>query len=116
MRRTTIRKQTPTDLIERFGEWRLNSNFAELHKNDDTVVMFSTGVFKLLKTFISNPNKILSRDDLILLTQGRDAFPYERSIDNMISRLRRKIETDISKSICIKTVWDGCYKFINNDS
>lgn len=97
--------------FDSFGQWRLNNNLAELHNTDNTVVMLSTGEHKLLKVFIENPNKILSRDDLISLTQGRDSFPYERSIDNMISRLRRKIEADLSKPTYILTVWGGGYKF-----
>lgn len=120
LRRTNIKHDTikPGDThsnFDTFGDWRLNNNLAELNNSDKTVVMLSTGEFKLLKVFIENPNKILTRDDLISLTQGRDSFPYERSIDNMISRLRRKIETDQAKPVYIQTVWGGGYKFYPNN-
>jgi two-component system OmpR family response regulator len=114
LRRTTANRDAGQSDFEAFGEWRLNNNLAELQHSDNTVVMLSTGEFKLLKVFIENPNRILSRDDLISLTQGRDSFPYERSIDNMISRLRRKIEPDLVKPIFIQTVWGGGYKFCPN--
>jgi two-component system OmpR family response regulator len=109
--RNTGQRDAAIGDFDTFGHWRLNNNLAELHSRDNTVVMLSTGEFKLLRVFIENPNKILSRDDLISLTQGRDSFPYERSIDNMISRLRRKIEADQAKPIYIQTVWGGGYKF-----
>jgi len=114
LRRTGVNNIKPDAVkneVDTFGHWRLNNNLAELHNADNTVVMLSTGEHKLLKVFIENPNKILSRDDLISLTQGRDSFPYERSIDNMISRLRRKIEADLSKPTYILTVWGGGYRF-----
>jgi two-component system OmpR family response regulator len=115
--RDNVKREDSHGDFDTFGQWRLNHNLAELNSSDNTVVMLSTGEFKLLKVFIENPNRILSRDDLISLTQGRDSFPYERSIDNMISRLRRKIEPDQTKPIYIQTVWGGGYKFFpNNES
>jgi len=111
LRRTDLSIDNTRASISRFGQWRLNHDLGELLGDDETIVMLSTGEFKLLKAFIASPNKILSRDDLISLTQGRESFPYERSIDNMISRLRRKIEPDVTKPIYIQTVWGGGYKF-----
>jgi len=115
LRRATNNQTTQSPSVDRFGGWRLNNDLAELTNDENTVVMLSTGEFKLLKVFIDNPLKILSRDDLISLTQGRDSFPYERSIDNMISRIRRKIEPNASKPIYIQTVWGGGYKFHPNN-
>lgn len=51
----------------------------------------------------------LTRDQLLDLTQGRELAAFERSIDNHISRLRRKIETDPASPKLIKTVWGGGY-------
>ena len=94
-----------------FGHWLLHPQMGELVDEAGTVVTLSTGELRLLIVFVENPNKILSRDELISLTRGRDSFPYERSIDNMISRLRRKIEPDLSAPTFIQTVWGGGYKF-----
>jgi two-component system OmpR family response regulator len=52
---------------------------------------------------------VLTRDQLLDLTSGRDAQPFDRSIDNQISRLRRKLEADPKSPAIIKTVWGGGY-------
>lgn len=111
LRRTNRSSSATSSKIHSFGDWQWHSEQGELHHRDETVVMLSTGESRLLKVFVDNQNKILSRDELINLTQGRDSFPYERSIDNMVSRLRRKIEADLSKPKHIVTVWGGGYKF-----
>ena len=111
LRRTQRPGSIASSKVHAIGEWQWHSEQGELHHSDETVVMLSTGESRLLKVFVENPNKILSRDELINLTQGRDSFPYERSIDNMVSRLRRKIEADLSKPKHIQTVWGGGYKF-----
>jgi two-component system OmpR family response regulator len=54
---------------------------------------------------------ILTRDQLLDLTRGRSAQPFDRSIDNQVSRLRRKIERDPKKPSLIKTAWGGGYNF-----
>ena len=54
---------------------------------------------------------VLGRDQLLDLTQGREAAPFDRSIDTQISRLRRKIEEDPKDPKIIKTVWGGGYVF-----
>jgi two-component system OmpR family response regulator len=53
----------------------------------------------------------LTRDQLLDITRGRDAEPFDRSIDNAVSRLRRKIEEDPKSPRLIKTVWGGGYVF-----
>ena len=52
---------------------------------------------------------VLSRDQLLDLTRGRAAAVFDRSIDNQVSRLRRKIEADPKSPALIKTVWGGGY-------
>lgn len=95
----------------KFGSWRLDVDQCELTGLNEVVVPLSTGEAGLLKVFLENPSKVLSRDDLLSLTKGREANPFERSIDNMISRLRRKIEADAANPTHIKTIWGGGYQF-----
>jgi hypothetical protein len=57
------------------------------------------------------PGRVLSRDQLVDLTRGREAVPFDRSVDSQISRLRRKIESDPSRPALIKTVRSGGYVF-----
>ncbi len=96
----------------KFGMWELNLETGELFSEDKGIVTLSTGELRLLKVFIEHAGQTLSRDDLFNLTKGRDGFAFERSVDNMISRLRRKIEADPSQPAHIKTVWGDGYRFI----
>ncbi len=107
--------QQPTKNIRNitFGAWRLDLESGELFGQDNIVVMLSTGELRLLKVFIDNTGKTLSRDDLFNLTKGREGFAFERSVDNMISRLRRKIEPDPANPAYLKTVWGDGYRFIS---
>ncbi|MVO17621.1 response regulator [Parasedimentitalea huanghaiensis] len=65
--------------------------------------------FKLLLVLLERPRVVLSRDELLDLTQGRSAGPLDRTIDNQISRLRRKVEADILRPKIIKTIRNGGY-------
>ncbi|PHR91729.1 MAG: DNA-binding response regulator [Robiginitomaculum sp.] len=94
-----------------FGTWQLDNQRAELCGPKKIIVPLSTGEFRLLKIFLEHSQKTLSRDELMKLCKGRDAHPFERSLDNMVSRLRRKIEQDPSAPEYIKTVWGGGYCF-----
>src|SRR5258708_27536955 len=67
--------------------------------------------FDLLQTFCERPGRVLSRDSLLDLTQGRNAGSFERSIDVLVSRIRRKIEPDPQNASIIKTVRSGGYMF-----
>lgn len=113
LRRTHMgtQPQHAQDRFTRFGIWRLDNQRAELCDPKDVITPLSTGELRLLKIFLSHPQKTLSRDELMKLIKGRDAYPFERSLDNMISRLRRKIEPDPSTPEYIKTVWGGGYCF-----
>ena len=69
----------------------------------------STGEYQLLLALVRHPNQVLSRDRLLDMTQGREAEAFDRSIDNQVSRLRRKIETDPKSPNLVRTVWGGGY-------
>ncbi len=92
-----------------FGGWVLRTGERELVDAEGVAVPLSTGEFNLLHAFVTHPRRVLSRDQLLDLSQGRELAAFERSIDNHISRLRRKIETDPSDPTLIKTVWGGGY-------
>ncbi len=99
-----------------FGPWRLDIESGELIGEGKAIITLSTGELRLLKVFLENIGKTLSRDDLFNLTKGRDGFAFERSVDNMISRLRRKIEIDPASPVYIKTVWGEGYRFLPSPS
>lgn len=98
----------------RFEGWTLDLNQHQLERQDGLLVPLSTSEFRLLKVFLSHTKKVLSRDQLLDMTKGREATPFDRSIDNQISRLRKKIEEDPRNPRLIKTVWGGGYSFTAN--
>jgi two-component system OmpR family response regulator len=95
----------------RFGRWVFDIVRRELSGADGVGVALSSGEYRLLRVLIERPNLTLTRDQLLDLTQGRDAAAFERSVDNAIMRLRRKIEDDPREPKIIKTVWGGGYVF-----
>ena len=95
----------------RVAGWALDQAHRELQSPDGVVVPLSTGEFNLLTTFLRHPQRVLSRDQLLDLTRGRAAAPFDRSIDTQVSRLRRKLEDDPKEPTLIKTVWGGGYVF-----
>ncbi len=106
-------QQSPSEANEnvRFKGWELDINQRQLIRNDGLLIPLSNAEFILLQVFLAHPQQVLSRDQLLTLTKGREAQPFDRSIDNQISRLRRKIETDVHNPSLIKTIWGGGYMF-----
>jgi DNA-binding response OmpR family regulator len=74
-------------------------------------VPLTTGEFELLKALLENPRQVLSRDQLMTRVHGRDAGPFDRTIDVAIGRLRRKIESDPADPRLIKSVRGAGYLF-----
>src|SRR5437899_6582718 len=92
-----------------FAGWTLDLTARHLVNPDGMVIMLSGAEFRLLKVFLEHPNRVLNRDQLLNLTQGRDADPFDRSIDIQISRLRQKLGEDARSPQIIKTVRNGGY-------
>jgi len=95
----------------RFERWLLNVSRRELIDEDGVGIPLSTSEFLLLCALLKHPKMVLSRDQLLDLTRGRAANVFDRSIDNQVSRLRKKIEADPKEPALIKTVWGGGYVF-----
>ena len=83
----------------------------ELHRADETLVPLSSGEFELLALLVENAQQVMSRDELMERTRGRESGPFDRSIDVQLSRLRRKIEADPRSPRLIKTIRSGGYMF-----
>lgn len=96
----------------RFDRWRFDFARKEVIDSDGVVVRLSSGEHLLLITLIEHAGMTLSRDQLLDLTKGRDAQLFDRSIDNQISRLRRKLEIDPKRPSIIRTDWGEGYVFI----
>jgi two-component system OmpR family response regulator len=94
-----------------FDRWVLEIGRRELVGEDGVAVPLSTAEFRLLCAFLDHSGMVLSRDQLLDLTAGRNADPFDRSIDNQVSRLRKKIEAEPKNPTLIKTHWGGGYCF-----
>mgnify|MGYP001125191095 CR=1 FL=1 len=95
----------------RFGPWTFDVGRRELIGEDGVATPLSTAEFRLLSAFLDHPGMVLTRDQLLDLTVGRSAAVFDRSIDNQVSRLRKKIEPDPKNPVFIKTHWGGGYSF-----
>ena len=104
-------KQASTDQRLVFDDWTFDLGRREIIGSDGVAVPLSTAEFRLLSALVQRPRMVLTRDQLIDLTSGREAQPFDRSIDNQISRLRKKLEGDPRNPAIIKTVWGGGYVF-----
>ena len=94
-----------------FEGWRLDLTRRELRTADGVLTPLTGGELDLLAAFAEHPRRGLSRDQLLDLTKGRSALPFDRAIDVQISRLRRRIEADPKAPAIIKTVRGGGYIF-----
>lgn len=92
-----------------FAGWTLDLTARHLLSPQNMVVMLSGAEFRLLKIFLERPNRILNRDQLLNLIHGRDADPFDRSIDLQISRLRQKLGEDAKAPALLKTVRNEGY-------
>lgn len=95
----------------RFDDKVLDVGRREVVDGDGVAIPLSTAEFRLLCVFLEHPGMVLTRDQLLDLTAGRAAEVWDRSIDNQVSRLRRKIEPDPKNPVLIKTHWGGGYCF-----
>lgn len=97
--------------LVRFGDWRLDTTARHLLDSSDTIVSLSGAEYRLLRVFLDHPQRVLNRDQLLNLTQGRDADLFGRSIDLLVSRLRQRLREDAREPMYIKTVRSEGYVF-----
>lgn len=94
-----------------FGCWVLNPLKRELRTIDQVLMTLTSGEFDLLLCFVTHPQISLNRDQILDLTKGKLAGPFDRSIDVQLSRLRQKIEIDAKHPTLIKTIRNCGYIF-----
>lgn len=121
--RTILRRCKAEDLAHRgngarstlyqFGNWVVNLNERSLSRADtEETVTLTTTEFEILHVFVSNPNTVFNRNQLLDGARGRDSFVGDRTIDVHIMRLRKKIEPDPTDPIYIKTIHGIGYSFV----
>jgi DNA-binding response OmpR family regulator len=93
----------------RFAGWLLDLRARRLHSPAGAEVALTNGEFELLAVFASHPERVLSRDFLLENTRGREAGPFDRTVDVQIGRLRKKIEPDPQDPRILKSVRGAGY-------
>lgn len=94
-----------------FSGWTLDVSLRQVLSPEGARIAMTGAEFELLQALCLRPGRVLSRDQLLDLTQGRTAGPFERSIDVLISRIRQKIERDTRNPEFIRTIRSGGYLF-----
>ena len=105
------RLQVQGQRVYSFNTWLVNVDERNLISVDGVNVPMGDAEFRLLLAFVTRPGQVLSRSQLLDLADAREADPFDRSIDNRIVRLRRKLEEDPANPSLIKTVRSGGYVF-----
>ena len=93
----------------RFSGVTFDHDAGQVVREDGDRIALTTAEARLLSVFLERPRAVISRDDLLELSAGRIAGPLDRTIDNQVSRLRRKIEPDVLRPRIISTVRNGGY-------
>jgi len=96
----------------RFAQWELDTAARRLSDPQGRDVSLTTGEFELLQVFAKSAGRVLSRDFLLEQTRGREAGPFDRTIDVQVGRLRKKLEVDPEDPQLIKSVRGAGYIFV----
>ena len=94
-----------------FGPWRLDTRQCHLLDADGALVSLSGAEYRLLRVFAEHPRRVLKREQLLAMTQGRECDVFDRSIDILVSRLRKRLRDDGGEQSCIRTVRNEGYLF-----
>ena len=100
----------PPGHVFRFEGFVADPGIRRVVAADGTEIALTAAEFSLLMAFLERPGRKLSRNQLLSITQGRDGEPFDRSIDVLVSRLRRKLN-DTDKQQLLKTQRNGGYLF-----
>jgi two-component system, OmpR family, response regulator len=97
--------------MQQFGAWRLDNCARHLLDSEGAMVALSGAEYRLLRVFLEHPMRVLSRDQLLGLTQGHDSDSFDRSIDILVSRLRKRLRDGSRDAAYIRTVRSEGYMF-----
>lgn len=109
LRRSGASAAPSSDVLYRFAGFVADVSARSVAAPDGSDVALTGAEFELLHVFLDRPGRVLSREQLLELTQGREAGPLDRSIDVLISRIRRKLG-ERTDQVLFKTVRNGGYQ------
>jgi two-component system OmpR family response regulator len=102
----------PEPQVYKFAGWTLDCARRRLVAPGDVRVELTTAEFNLLQALVKSAQRVLSRDQLMELAGNENEYGYDRSVDILVSRLRRKMEDDPRSPKLILTVRGGGYQFV----
>jgi DNA-binding response OmpR family regulator len=108
-------QQQPQQAVRRWpvGRCEVDLDSHRMFEAGGAEVTLTAMEYELLATFIANPNRVLTRDQLLMKTRNREWEPFDRSVDIRIGRLRRKVEPDpAGEPRVIRTVRNAGYMFV----
>lgn len=117
LRRSVTDKSAAAGMMSQrlaFGPFCLDIEKHKLTRGAQDIPI-TTGEFTLLRVFLENANRVLSRDTLLEKTKGYNSSSFDRSVDVCVGRLRRKIESDPSAPVYLRTIWGAGYLFSRDD-
>ncbi len=94
-----------------FAAFVLDLDACTLRRESGEEIALTRGEFALLREFVRRPGRVLSRDFLLDAMVGRRSVPFDRSVDVMVGRLRKKVEPDPKQPTVIQTVPGEGYRF-----
>jgi DNA-binding response OmpR family regulator len=109
LRRTRPVPQAPDNRRYGFDAFAIDIDARQLTTQDGEAVALTSAEFDLLVCFVQRPRRVLTRDQILDWTHGRSAEPFDRTVDMLISRLRKKLDAAHPGSNLISTVRNGGY-------
>ena len=110
LRRLEPKAQSVREGIVKFGSFEVNLKSRSLRREGEPVRL-TRSEFDLLEVFVTHPDRILERDQIIEYLGGVETSPFDRSIDVRVARLRGRLEDDPSDPVHVKTIWGKGYMF-----
>jgi len=111
--RAVLRRAQPPAAPERYSFANVSVDFAKMEvTRAGKPIPLTPHEFKALRYFVENPERVLSRDELLNQVWGYECYPSTRTVDNHILKLRQKLELDPANPIYIRTIHGAGYKFV----
>ena len=101
----------PENDVIQFSQVSVNFLSMEVYRSGRAVKLTALE-FKVLKFFVSNPNRVVTRYELLEQVWGYNSYPCTRTVDNLVMKLRRKLEPELAEPVHFRTVHGSGYKFI----
>jgi len=106
-----LQKAVVESTIYRFGDCEIDFAKMTARRAGKPIILTAHG-FKLLKYFVQNPERVLSREELLIKVWGYNSYPTTRTVDNQILKLRQILETDLANPRYLQTVYGAGYRFV----